>query len=471
MLGNFKLSRHFTSTHARLFVRTFRQAQRSTGPKCKSSNVLPILSPRLLIDRLAQEGEFRVLQLNTSKTNRNGPLKKRVKPQFKEVRCSTSSGPDCRSIWSSWQILPPRYLRMSTDQDWTNVWPAAATFKQSVVPLPITQGYVASEKENKGLPLEKYGNAELMKIPNFFHLTPNHIKKHCAALKSECVSNRAGFSTNIVLLRILFSVARRIENGWRMWTLFADRNHHLRLSQFDTVVTRFSSTRGEIPSNIDVHSPSSTTWSSLSLVQTESTGVRWTCTRQIRSSRWSEIQSDNERIDTRGRQVSSVHLIDAFGRHRLCHRCPYRKQNYDYAQYLLTALYFESWVRTEICSPEKEKTNVFDVENGGLGEGANEKRLADVLLGRESIACASTRYPQSERGECFDSLTMLLFRWCHHVYLSFQKDASTKQNREKIVEQYRSSISRVQDEGLENELNNLKDYRDNVLALYNLKLK
>lgn len=74
---------------------------------------------------------------------------------------------------------------MSTDQDWTNVWPTATTFKQSVVPLPITQGYVASEKENKGLPLEKYANAELMKIPNFLHLTPNHIKKHCAAIKSK----------------------------------------------------------------------------------------------------------------------------------------------------------------------------------------------------------------------------------------------------------------------------------------------
>jgi small subunit ribosomal protein S35 len=74
---------------------------------------------------------------------------------------------------------------MSTDQDWTNVWPAATTFKGSVVPLPITQGYVASDKENKGLPIEKYANAELMKIPNFFHLTPNHIKKHCAAIKRK----------------------------------------------------------------------------------------------------------------------------------------------------------------------------------------------------------------------------------------------------------------------------------------------
>ena len=74
---------------------------------------------------------------------------------------------------------------MSTDQDWTNVWPSATTFKQSVVPLPITQGYVSSDKDNKGLPVERYANAELMKIPNFFHLTPNHIKKHCAALKRQ----------------------------------------------------------------------------------------------------------------------------------------------------------------------------------------------------------------------------------------------------------------------------------------------
>ena len=115
---------------------------------------------------IAQEGEFRTLQLYPTKTNRSGPMKKRAKPQYKEV-------------------LPPRYHRMSTDQDWTNVWPTATSFKYSVVPLPITQGYVASDKENKGLPMEKYANTELIKIPNFFHLTPNHIKKHRAAIKSN----------------------------------------------------------------------------------------------------------------------------------------------------------------------------------------------------------------------------------------------------------------------------------------------
>ena len=27
-----------------------------------------------------------------------------------------------------------------------------------------------------------------MKIPNFLHLTPPHIKKHCAALRSESIT-------------------------------------------------------------------------------------------------------------------------------------------------------------------------------------------------------------------------------------------------------------------------------------------
>ena len=34
---------------------------------------------------------------------------------------------------------------MRVDQDWTNVWPTAATFKPSVVPLPIRQGMVEVE--------------------------------------------------------------------------------------------------------------------------------------------------------------------------------------------------------------------------------------------------------------------------------------------------------------------------------------
>lgn len=39
--------------------------------------------------------------------------------------------------------------------------------------------------DNDGIPPSKYANAELMKIPNFLHLTPNHVKKHCEALKRK----------------------------------------------------------------------------------------------------------------------------------------------------------------------------------------------------------------------------------------------------------------------------------------------
>ena len=35
---------------------------------------------------------------------------------------------------------PPRQLQMKTDQDWTHVWPAAASFKWSAVPLPVRMG-------------------------------------------------------------------------------------------------------------------------------------------------------------------------------------------------------------------------------------------------------------------------------------------------------------------------------------------
>jgi len=50
----------FPSNNMLSFVRTYRQAQKSTGPK-------------------SQEGEFRMLQLTPAKNNRSGPAKKTCK--------------------------------------------------------------------------------------------------------------------------------------------------------------------------------------------------------------------------------------------------------------------------------------------------------------------------------------------------------------------------------------------------------
>ncbi|XP_066949185.1 small ribosomal subunit protein mS35 [Macrobrachium rosenbergii] len=88
-------------------------------------------------------------------------------------------------------VLPPRYKRQKIDQDWGNVWPAARSFHPATVPFPIRQGYPATGKATP----DKWGNAELMKIPNFLHLTPPVIERQCGALKRFCTAWPANLET------------------------------------------------------------------------------------------------------------------------------------------------------------------------------------------------------------------------------------------------------------------------------------
>ncbi|CAJ0588767.1 unnamed protein product [Cylicocyclus nassatus] len=81
-------------------------------------------------------------------------------------------------------VRKPRSEEMSTDQDWTAVWPAARSFASSVVPLPVRMG--TRPNPEKRAPFKKQGNLELVKIPNFLHLTPAAIEKHCNAIKKFC---------------------------------------------------------------------------------------------------------------------------------------------------------------------------------------------------------------------------------------------------------------------------------------------
>lgn len=87
------------------------------------------------------------------------------------------------------QVRGPRKEEMKVDQDWPSVWPAARSFRSSVVPLPVRMGY--SKVRNGAMirpPFKTEGNLELVKIPNFLHLTPEHIKRHCAEIKSEFIN-------------------------------------------------------------------------------------------------------------------------------------------------------------------------------------------------------------------------------------------------------------------------------------------
>lgn len=81
---------------------------------------------------------------------------------------------------------------MSVKQDWGNVWPGPRSFHPAAVPLPIRQGY--PRKPHVPIP-GKFANTELMKIPNFLHLTPPIIKRQCEALKKFCTPWPAGLET------------------------------------------------------------------------------------------------------------------------------------------------------------------------------------------------------------------------------------------------------------------------------------
>uniref|UniRef100_A0AC35UH47 MRP-S28 domain-containing protein n=1 Tax=Rhabditophanes sp. KR3021 TaxID=114890 RepID=A0AC35UH47_9BILA len=81
-------------------------------------------------------------------------------------------------------LRTPRSEEMTPSQDWPSVWPAAHSFIASVVPLPMRMG--TRPDPSKRPPFKKVGNLELVKIPNFLHLTPEAIKRHCDAIKVFC---------------------------------------------------------------------------------------------------------------------------------------------------------------------------------------------------------------------------------------------------------------------------------------------
>lgn len=82
---------------------------------------------------------------------------------------------------------------MAIDQDWGAVWPGTRSFHPATVPLPLRQGFVS--KPTMYAPPGKFANAELMKIPNFLHLTPPVIAKQCEALKKFCTVFPKGLET------------------------------------------------------------------------------------------------------------------------------------------------------------------------------------------------------------------------------------------------------------------------------------
>ncbi|XP_062586490.1 small ribosomal subunit protein mS35-like, partial [Saccostrea cucullata] len=186
------------------------------------------------------------------------------------------------------------------DQDWTDVWATKAPFRYGSVPLPVRQGY--RKRENRLTP-GKYGNTELMKIPNFLHLTPPHIKKHCQAIKKFCTEFPEELK-NQEIRKVNFPI-------------------EVVTSDYVTCGTSIRDSRSrEVTVNVNLSV----------LKMNEHTSIKM-----------KKLAGDKFDQEAQTLQLKSD-------------RCPLRKQNYDLNIYTLTALYYESNV-TEPWEEEMEESD------------------------------------------------------------------------------------------------------------------
>lgn len=191
--------------------------------------------------------------------------------------------------------MSPRYKRLSEKQEWSNVWPASRTFHPATVPLPLHMNYIDDIKPAP--PIGKFNNPELLKIPNFLHLTPPAVKKHCDALRKFCTKWPEALKTD------------------------EDCRKHFPLS----ILTKDF-----------VFSGPSIRWPEARIVE---------LSLKISDLKLDEHASDKLKRLLRHRYNSETDLITI-----RVDSCPVRKQNYEYGKYLLTAAYFESWVSFSLQS-------------------------------------------------------------------------------------------------------------------------
>lgn len=200
------------------------------------------------------------------------------------------------------KVPPPRTTAMPVDQDWPSVWPGARTFHPASVPLPVRQGYT-----EKGAPPSKYANAELMKIPNFLHLTPPAIQRHCEALKQFCTEWPIGLETEEKCTK-----------------------------HFPVEI---------ISSDYCYSSPT----------------IREPLARIVNL----QIKLSSLRLDTHAKDKLLRLLGNKYNPETdiitiTADRCPTRKQNLEYARYLLTAVYHESWVSVPYNNSQSD-CSIYDI--------------------------------------------------------------------------------------------------------------
>ncbi|ESO84808.1 hypothetical protein LOTGIDRAFT_236049 [Lottia gigantea] len=220
------------------------------------------------IEKKKPVGEFRVFEIDGVVPRRDGDRPKRT---IREK-----------------EIPPPRYKSMPIDQDWTRVWPTAASFNYSKIPFPVRQGYVHKNENSVSIP-ERYANIELRKIPNFLHLTPAHVKKHCQAIKKFCTPWPKVLNTDEKCHKLFPITVKTREYCFSGSTLSDER------ARIVTLQVKLSALK------LDYHGEDKI--------------------KRLLGERYNPVD-DIITLTT--------------------NRCPLKKQNYDYAMYLLTACYYEA---------------------------------------------------------------------------------------------------------------------------------
>jgi len=264
-----------------------------------------------------KKGVFRVLQIGKPKDGGKRQLKRR----------------------GGAMIPPPqRADRMNPDQKWGDVWPAARTFHPAVVPLPVRQGVVHQKAQ---VVPSKHANAELMKIPNFLHLSPPVVKMHCAALAQFCTPWPQGLDTE---------------------------------------------------EDIEAHFPLTLTYSDY-LNSSSSIRDRRSRIVQIKINIKS-LPLDDHAKDKLIRLVGDRYNEETGEILLVSDRCPYRGQNEDYCKYLLTALLHESW-RLEDWEVKGVEDKEMFVAQEELGAG--ERQALQTLLNQGETEVTVANYREEVR--------------------------------------------------------------------------
>ncbi|XP_077123123.1 small ribosomal subunit protein mS35 isoform X3 [Ranitomeya variabilis] len=257
----------------------------------------------------------------------------RYRGDGKVIQGSHRKRPGPRNVQRK-EVPPPRTEKMPPEQEWSSVFPSAASFRPAAVPLPVRMGY----PKKKAAPPDKIGNLELLKIPNFLHLTPAAIRKHCAVLKEFCTPWPAALTSDDSCSRhfpIQLQSMDYLSAGPSL------RNPKARAVTLQVTLSSL---------NLDTHAR-----------------------RKLIKLVGPRYNPENDTLTLR------------------TDRCPVRKQNQDYALYLLTVLYHEAW-KTEAWESEKEESDMEEY----VWEGSRSQRnVLDMLSRMPGNAASSEQILQS----------------------------------------------------------------------------